>query len=93
MMAQKIQAGWAAIGRASNFRTSREACTGALMSAGVKSMRLPSRSRRAGLGGRGSHGGSASVRGACDGVVIQLIAGFLIPAASQGDSISNHAAD
>jgi hypothetical protein len=54
MMAQKIQARLAAIGRASNFRTSREACAGAPMSAGVKSMRLPSRSRGADFGGRGS---------------------------------------
>jgi hypothetical protein len=58
-----IMRGWAAIGRASNFRTSREACTGALMSAGVKSVRLPSRSRGAVFWGRGSRRGSISVKG------------------------------
>jgi hypothetical protein len=50
---RKLQRGSATIGRASNFRTSREACTGARMSAGVKSMTLPSRSRGAVFGGRG----------------------------------------
>jgi hypothetical protein len=57
----RLPHGWAAIGRASSFRTSREACTGALMSAGVTSTRLPSRSRAADFGGRGSRGGSVSV--------------------------------
>jgi hypothetical protein len=52
---------WAAIDRASSFQASRGACTGALMSAGVKSMRLPSRSRGAVFGARGSRGGSTSV--------------------------------
>jgi hypothetical protein len=42
--------GWAAIDRASSFQASRGACTGALMSAGVKSMRPPSRSRGAVFG-------------------------------------------